>query len=56
MVALLNPIQTPRRRPNLLLHCGARAVEREQVMDSGKGKESTPAGGFFFSSQDEHAF
>lgn len=36
MVALLNQIETthpPRRRPNLLLHCGARAVEREQVMD-----------------------
>jgi len=39
MVALLEPIQTQahhqpqRRRPNLLLHCGARAVEREQVMD-----------------------
>jgi len=33
MVALLNQIQTPRRRPNLLLHCGAHAVEREVVMD-----------------------
>lgn len=40
MVALLDPQpQTQRlqpepiRRPNLLLHCGARAVEREEVMD-----------------------
>ena len=39
MVALLNPIvptqlpQSSHRRPNLLLHCGARAVEREQVMN-----------------------
>jgi len=39
MVALLEPIpaafrpQTQRRRPNLLLHCGARGVEREQVIE-----------------------
>jgi len=39
MVALLNPqpqVQphgSGHRRPNLLLHCGGRAVEREEVMD-----------------------
>ena len=42
MVALLNHLEDPvthrpqippRRRPNLLLHCGARAAEREQVID-----------------------
>ncbi len=39
MVSLLDPqiqtehVQNTTRRPNLLLHCGARAVEREQVMD-----------------------
>lgn len=30
MVALLEPLTRP--RPNLLLHCGACAVEREQVL------------------------
>ena len=33
MVAILDyqPLPTKRQRPNLLLHCGGRAVERNQV-------------------------
>ena len=33
MVAVLQPLQTKRQRPNLMLHCGARAVERRDVID-----------------------
>ncbi len=33
MVQLLEPQPVQRRHPNLLLHCGARAVERNQVIE-----------------------